>query len=182
MNCQHSHDDSGPDHGVGPFLSLPAFGFQRLAFLGAFAVCGLISGINAAFAQNYAIDWRTMDGGGGTSTGGVYAISGTIGQPDAGRMAGGPYALSGGFWSGVDVLQTPGLPALSIERLPGGAVRVFWTRPAEGVVLDEVGAITNSPVTGWTLVPPATYQTNATHVSITLSMPTGMRLFRLRQP
>jgi hypothetical protein len=29
------------------------------------------------------LDWFTIDGGGGTSTGGVYAVSGTIGQPDA---------------------------------------------------------------------------------------------------
>ena len=34
--------------------------------------------------QNIAVDWFTIDGGGGTSTGGVYSVSGTIGQPDAG--------------------------------------------------------------------------------------------------
>ena len=38
-----------------------------------------------ALAQTYSIDWYTIDGGGGTSTGGVYSVSGTIGQPDAGR-------------------------------------------------------------------------------------------------
>lgn len=31
-----------------------------------------------------AINWHTTDGGGGTSNGGVYSVSGTIGQPDAG--------------------------------------------------------------------------------------------------
>jgi len=35
------------------------------------------------FAQQYSIDWSTIDGGGGTSTGGDYSLSGTIGQPDA---------------------------------------------------------------------------------------------------
>jgi hypothetical protein len=135
----------------------------------------------AASQAQYAIDWHTIDGGGGVSTGGVYAVSGTIGQPDAGRMSGGPYALSGGFWSVTEVVHTPGAPQLSLELLPGGAVRVFWTRPAEGVVLEEVSAITGSPVTGWSPVPPATYQTNATHVSITLPMPTGMRVYRLRR-
>jgi hypothetical protein len=51
----------------------------------------------AAFAchAQYSIDWQTVDGDGGTSTGGVYAFSGTIGQPDAGQMAGGNYTLSG---------------------------------------------------------------------------------------
>ena len=52
----------------------------------------------AVHAQNFAIDWFTIDGGGGTSTGGVYSISGTIGQPDAGPvLTGGNYSLVGGF-------------------------------------------------------------------------------------
>ena len=38
-------------------------------------------------AQNFSLDWWTMDGGGGTSTGGVYSVTGTVGQPDAGPMA-----------------------------------------------------------------------------------------------
>ena len=43
-------------------------------------------------AQSYSIDWFTIDGGGGTSTGGVYSVSGTIGQPDAGISGAGPIA------------------------------------------------------------------------------------------
>ena len=35
------------------------------------------------FAQSYSIDWYKIAGGGGTSTGGVYSVSGTIGQNDA---------------------------------------------------------------------------------------------------
>src|SRR5947207_2392022 len=51
-------------------------------------------------AQNYSIGWFTIDGGGGTSTGGVYQVRGTIGQPDAGlTMSGGNFFLTGGFWS-----------------------------------------------------------------------------------
>jgi len=56
----------------------------------------------AAYAQ-FAIDWYTIDGGGGTSTSGVYAVSGTIGQPDAGpAMTGGAYSVepeASGIWS-----------------------------------------------------------------------------------
>jgi hypothetical protein len=37
-----------------------------------------------AFAQSYSIDWYKVAGGGGVSTGGVYSVSGTIGQPEAG--------------------------------------------------------------------------------------------------
>jgi len=128
----------------------------------------------------FTLHWSTIDGGGGTSAGGQFTLVGTIGQPDVGRMSGGQFAISGGFWSVVDVIQTPGAPLLSIERLANGAVRVFWTLPATGLVLDEVSAITSSPVTGWTQVPAANYQTNATHISITIATPTGSRFYRLR--
>jgi len=87
----------------------------------------------------FAIDRFTIDGGGGTSTGGIYALSGTIGQPDAGKLSGGNFTLDGGFWSIVAAIQTPGAPLLSIERLPGGAVRVRWTRPADNFVLEQAG-------------------------------------------
>lgn len=41
----------------------------------------------------------TIDGGGVMrSIGGGFELSGTIGQPDAGRLAGGPFELAGGFW------------------------------------------------------------------------------------
>ena len=56
-----------------------------------------------AFAD-YEISWSTIDGGGGRSTGGDYALVGTIGQPDAGQMSGGDYELSGGFWPGGPML------------------------------------------------------------------------------
>ena len=50
--------------------------FATISFtLNAFTAC----------AQNYSIDWFTIDGGGGTSTGGVYQVSGTIGPLDAGQ-------------------------------------------------------------------------------------------------
>ena len=58
----------------------------------------LLMTLTTARAQNYAIDWYTIDGGGGTSTGGVFSVSGTIGQPDAGVMSGGNFTVQGGFW------------------------------------------------------------------------------------
>jgi len=49
----------------------------------------------------YAIASFTVDGGGGTSTGGAFTMSGTIGQPDAGAtLSGGGFTLQGGFWAG----------------------------------------------------------------------------------
>ena len=58
---------------------------------------------SAAIAQNYTITPSTLDCGGGTTTGGTYLLSGTIGQPDAGVVTGGTYVLLGGFWPPIGV-------------------------------------------------------------------------------
>ena len=55
-------------------------------------------------AQSYTIDWYTIGGGGGASSGGDFTLNGTIGQPEAGTMSGDNYSLAGGFWG---ALQTP---------------------------------------------------------------------------
>ena len=52
-----------------------------------------------ALAESFDLSWRTIDGGGDTSIGGDYVLSGTIGQPDAGAMTGGDFELAGGFWA-----------------------------------------------------------------------------------
>ena len=54
----------------------------------------------SAVSADYSISWYTIDGGGGTSSGGPYQLTGTTGQPDAGYHDGGPYELLGGFWVG----------------------------------------------------------------------------------
>ena len=51
-------------------------------------------------AGGYELTWYTMDGGGGRSEGGAYALEGTIGQPDTGVSSADPYVLSAGFWPG----------------------------------------------------------------------------------
>ena len=48
----------------------------------------------------YELSWYTIDGGGGLSSSGPYALIGTIGQPDAAYSRGGNYELLGGFWPG----------------------------------------------------------------------------------
>jgi hypothetical protein len=54
----------------------------------------------AAARAQFQIDWYTIDGGGGSSAGGSFALTGTIGQPDAGAAAGGGFECGGGFWGG----------------------------------------------------------------------------------
>jgi hypothetical protein len=57
-----------------------------------------------AVADDFAIDWWTIDGGGEMFTaGGDFELSGTVGQPDASElvMTGGDFELAGGFWWGT---------------------------------------------------------------------------------
>jgi hypothetical protein len=66
-----------------------------------FASLALLTITSLALAQggNYALSWWTVDNGGGTSEGGAFALSGTLGQPDAAaQMSGGQFSLQGGFW------------------------------------------------------------------------------------
>lgn len=70
---------------------------------------GVLLGVSATFAQTgggFDLTWNTMDGGGGTSAGGNFSLTGTSGQPDAGvLMSGGSYALVGGFWGGMGLFS-----------------------------------------------------------------------------
>ena len=132
-----------------------------------------------AWGQSYAIDWFTIDGGGGTSTGGVYSVSGTIGQPDAGAMSGGNFTLEGGFWGLIAAVQTPGAPLLSIARTTTNTVAVTWPSPSTGFALqhntNRVSSVNWSNVT-------ATIQDDGTTRTVIVNPPTGNRFFRLHKP
>lgn len=70
---------------------------------GIAAVVGARAGGGTAGPPDFDLSWYTIDGGGimrSTSADGVFELSGTIGQPDAGRLtsADGVFELTGGFW------------------------------------------------------------------------------------
>jgi hypothetical protein len=109
---------------------------------GLAAFCLLVSVLcPLALAQSYSIDWATLDGGGGTSAGGVYSVSGTVGQPDAGGlMAGASYTLQGGFWPGLVVPATGDAPALFIQ-FSGANLIVSWPGGTSDYVLEETDSL-----------------------------------------
>jgi hypothetical protein len=80
----------------------------------------------------YNIAWQKIAGGGGGSTGGVYAISASIGQPDAGAMTGGRYGLAGGYWAVIATVPTPGAPFLTISRTTTNTAIISWPSPSIG--------------------------------------------------
>lgn len=136
-------------------------------------------GASALHAQSYTIDWHTIDGGGGTSTGGVYSVSGTIGQPDAGKLSGGSFTVEGGFWGLLAAVQTPGAPSLSIFRTSSNTVAVTWPSPATDWILQQntnsVSSLTWSNVTD-------TFQDDGTTKTLIVNPPTGNRFYRLWKP
>lgn len=127
------------------------------------------------FGQSVVIDWFTLEGG-GTSTSGGYALSGSIGQPDAGRMSGGNYGLQGGFWSVGAALQGP---PLWIE-LSNRTVTVRWAGPATDWVLDRTATLSGSPIP-WLQVPVGLYETNLSQVFIRVRAGAGNEFYRLRK-
>jgi hypothetical protein len=151
------------------------FSFRKSALLSVLLLLCSLSGLHA---QTYSIDWFTIDGGGGTSTGGVYSVSGTIGQPDAGHLAGGNFTLDGGFWGIIAAVQLPGSPLLRVVLTPTNTVVVAWPAPSSGFSLQE-NPILNAGA--WTTVTnPLTVVGSENQVIV--SPPTGNRFYRLKYP
>jgi hypothetical protein len=126
-----------------------------------------------AHAQQYSIDWYKVSGGGGASMGGVYSVSGTVGQHDAGGpMTGGNYSLTGGFWA-LYAVQTPGAPLLTITHLGNQAI-VSWPPSVTGWTLQ-----TNANLTTLTW---SKYLGTVVNNAVTNPLPHGNLFFRLTQP
>jgi hypothetical protein len=141
--------------------------------------CCLVLLLPAARADNsYQIDWWTVDGGGGTGTGATFSLSGTVGQPDAGRSRGGNFTLSGGFWSLFAALQTTGAPYLRVALTPTNTVCVWWTLSGTSWQLQ---ATTDLVGTGssWSVYP---YMTNGENCIYIESLPTSSKFYRLHKP
>jgi hypothetical protein len=126
-------------------------------------------------AQSYSIDWFSIDGGSGTSTGGPFSMSGTIGQPDAGpTMTSGNYSLTGGFWA-LCALQVPGSPLLKISVTSTNTILISWPSPSVGFVLQQNADL--SP--GNWITAPQPITDDGTNKYILFSAPTGNRFYRL---
>jgi len=107
------------------------FSFYKTIFSSIPAVIVLLSlhMQSPALAQSqYELSWYTIDGGGGTSNGGPYVLTGTIGQPDAAYSSGSNYELLGGFW--------PGGPLCFVEFEDFARFALYWMQWGEGLPAD----------------------------------------------
>jgi hypothetical protein len=134
----------------------------------------------SALAQSYSVDWYKIAGGGGTSTGGTYQVSGTIGQADAsGAMTGGNYSLTGGYWSLINVVQMPGVPYLLIVPSGPNSVKILWPDPAtNSYTLQQNANLTSAA--GWTTTGYAITNGLGTNFC-TITPVAGNLFFRLKQ-
>jgi len=137
----------------------------------------LITCVAIANAENYTIDWYTIGGGGGTSTGSVYAVSGTIGQPGVGASSGNNYSVTGGFWALIGAVQTPGSPLLRVYVTGSNSVVVSWPSPSTGFVLQQNPNVNSTNWVNVSLTP----VDNGTNKSVLISPPKGNLFFRLKQ-
>lgn len=140
---------------------------RRLIMAGGFLALAV-----SGFAQPYAIESSTIDGDGGTSSGGRFTLTGTIGQPDAGTLRGGGFTLEGGFWPATIVVAVPDGPILTIEQ-QGANVRLTWSPATPGFVLQQSNTLVPN---SWANAP------SGTQNPVTLPAGETASYFRLVRP
>jgi len=90
---------------------------------GVLALCLLLAIPLAAALNGFDLSWHVVPGGGGQSTGGGLAVSGSLGQPIVGTSQGAGFGVTGGFWTFGGALPpgpTETLPPGPTETLPPG--------------------------------------------------------------
>ena len=94
--------------------------------IGLLALCLLLAIPLAAALNGFDLSWHVLPGGGGQSTGGGLAVSGSVGQPIVGSSAGGGFGVTGGFWT-FGGAAPPG----PTETLPPGPTATLPPGPTE---------------------------------------------------
>jgi hypothetical protein len=89
-------------------------------------------------------------------------------------MSGGSYSLTGGFWSLISVVQTAGLPNLTITH-NGNTVSVSWPNTGSYTLQQNANLAVPS---GWATSGYSISTANGTN-SITITSPAGNLFFRL---
>ena len=76
----------------------------------------------------YEIRSHTIDGGGGTSAGGQFIVTGTIAQHDAGYSSSDDFELLGGFW--------PGQPSCFVDFEHFARFANYWLETGDNLPAD----------------------------------------------
>jgi hypothetical protein len=85
-------------------------------------VIALLTLIPDSRAAPYAVPQAVLAGGGGSSAGGTFEVTGTLGQGVVATSTGGVFELNGGFWTAtVGVGTAPTLQRTVSRKLHGAA-------------------------------------------------------------
>jgi hypothetical protein len=109
-------------------------------------------------AANFEFRPMTLANGGGTSTGGTYAFTHTIGQPVLGVVSGGTYNLGAGVWEQAGATVAPSLPDLMMTATFSALVLT------ENIFVNLSLTVSNRSTTA------------ANSVQVDVLAPTGLRL------
>jgi len=129
--------------------------------------------------NRFTISKFVVAGGGGTSTGVVFSVRGTIGQSEAGEtMASDRYTAAGGYWAFPSVVQVPGSPTLTITQLSANSALISWPSPAPGFELEQTDDL---DAANWIATPESVANNGGTN-SVLISPIPGNRFYRLSKP
>jgi hypothetical protein len=93
------------------------------------------------------------------------------------RWVGSVWGVGAAYIVNVDEEE---VPMLRVETQGNGDQRICWPLPASGFLLETTLLAVPPATNNWTQVP-FPYETNATHISITVT-PAGSQFYRLRKP
>jgi hypothetical protein len=128
-------------------------------------------------AQNFIIDWFSINSGGGASSGGSFELSATIGEVGAGSLSGGQFSLDAGYWSIETVQPASNPPLLTITPTDTNTVVVSWPSPSTSFSLQQT---TDLNSTSWSDVS-AIPNDDGTIKSIIFPLTSGNLFLRLKR-
>jgi len=157
---------------------------KRFILLAIGACVSLVA--TSLHAQPFSVTGHIVAGGGGTSSGSGFAISGTIAQAEATpRLQNGCWAIDPGFWGAYAAIQTPAAPSLRIRPISFSTVRVSFTPGCGDWVLQRSSELVVEPTpTVWIDDDPGNLVLVGDELVRDFHVPSwGPRLFfRLRKP
>ena len=139
-------------------------------------LCSLAMFVALSARAQFSIAQSTIAGGGGTSTGGVYSVSGTMAQATVTVTppTNGQYSVIGGFWVLPEAVQTVDAPLLTIAPAAPGYATISWAPSTAGFILQET----------WSLQAPASWTNSVSGAMNPVTIPTDVaaKFFRLHKP
>lgn len=148
---------------------------MKTSALTPFIVAALVAPV--AGAQEFSIPWYSLDGSGGASSGGAFALAGSTAPFASEPLSGGGFTVAGGIWSLAAVVALPDTPLLRIQPAPGGIV-VAWPQASDGFQLQESPSLL---APAWSAVPTVPGVVGSEKQVVLPAQP-GHRFFRLHKP